>query len=587
MASSAPADEGMTELASALVSSLPGGDQPTNQHPGKRVLQIVPLDRELLRSIERFGIAKYFQSGRSTQRGSLQGSEGKLLRIERNLLATPALGLHPSSLHPTYAIVDPEGKFGDLLPTSYGDALFEYRIDAIASRTTYTNFDSYNRFVDSHFRWSGAATPLAHDQAMSAPFQRGEELDAYIEAQIWGPLTLGDVKAIYLRGDVLTSLGDQLRRIADQYGVDVYEYAPDDARAVRNGFFVGARVLRIRGRADAPRRTDPASPPLERLRVARTLDTAEHGLLMDRLGLVSNQRRVADELARRLDGAYRAELADTLVWHRRSAWQYAAMLERLPARRAIPRDPKARAAFERYRRFLRGGVRFSKEAIALLESEEAAASDRLIGTADWERLEAGLADRAAANDFSWLMSDTYRAALDRWLQLGDEWSEVRDEAGRRFPGRGDMADRRVRIAAIARALESRSETRRFLNALVRDHRRPRVAAAAFQAAVAGGVATTGTYRAMARLLARRDLAGSIGRELGLDRRELAALRELVERRGPKRRAISALIDRRRSPLAGAQGGRARPAKASPVRRRAAPGHRAPSVGRARQVRRRR
>ena len=580
---SARADEGMRELASALVASLPGGDAPTSEFPGKKVLQVLTLDRERLRSIERFGIAKYFQSGSSSQRGSFSGDGGKLTTVESNLLATPALGVQPSALHATYTLVDPKGDFSDLVPSSYGDAVFEYRTEAIASRTTYTNFDSYNRYVDSHYRWSGAGTPLAHDRAMSPPWERGERIGEYIEGQIWGPLTLADVKAIYVRREVLASLGDELRHVASEYGVDVYEYVPDDARQVSRGFFVGKRTLRIRGRADAPRRARPASPPLDvdTLPEARALTTTEHSLLMDRLGTRSDQRAISDGLARRLDRAYRAELGQTLVWHRRSAWEYAAMLKRLPAQRAIPRDPKARAAFDRYRRFLRDGLQFSKEAVATVERERAAAKGRLVGTADWKRLEATLEARERALDFSWMMHDTYRAALERWVPLKEDYDQVREEAWRRFPRDPDVADRRVRIAAIEGAMRSRGETRRFLDALVKDHRRPRVAAAAFRVAVAGGLATTATYQAMASLLARRDLARAAGRELGLSPRELASLRQVVGRRGPKRRAISALVETRLPATTGPRSPRLRPARAAPARRRAPLRHRAAAGARAR------
>ena len=389
------------------------------------------------------------------------------------------------------------------------------------------------------------------------------------------------MKAIYVRREVLASLGDELRRVANEYGVDVYEYAPDEARQVSDGFFVGKRTLRIRGRADAPRRARPASPPLDLLQDTRAPATTEHSLLMDRLGTRSDQRAISDRLARRLDRAYRTELDQTLVWHRRSAWEYAAMLERLPAQRAIPRDPKARAALDRYRRFLRDGLQFSKEAVAIVEREKAAAQDGLVGTGDWKRLEATLEARARALDFSWIMHDTYRAAVERWVPLKNDYDQVREQAWRRFPRDPEVADRRVRIAAIESAMRSRGETRRFLDTLVKDHRRPRVAAAAFRVAVVDGLATTATYQAMASLLARRDLARAAGRELGLSPRELASLRQVVGRRGPKRRAISALVETRLPATTGPPAPRLRPTRAAPTRRRAALRQRAAAGARAR------
>lgn len=574
LARSARADDGMRELASALVGSLPGGDAPTSELPRKKVLQVLTLDRQRLRSIEQFGIAKYFQSGSSSQRGSFSGDGGKLTTVESNLLATPALGVQPSALHATYTLVDPRGDFSDLVPTSYGDALFEYRTEAIASRTTYTNFDSYNRYVDSHYRSSASGTPLEHDGAMRPPRERGKRAGEYIEGQIWGPLTLADVKAIYVRREVLASLGGELRRVANEYGVDVYEYAADGARQAAGGYFVGKRTLRMRGRADASRRARPVPLRLDFFREARALDSTEHSLLMDRLGTRSDQRAVSDGLGRRLDRAYRAELDQALVWHQQSAWEFGAMLKRLPGQRAIPRDPKARAAFDRYRRFLRSGVQFSREAVAIVEREKAAAGGRLVRSADWKRLEARLKARESALDFSWIMHDTYRGALERWVPLKEEWDQVRDEAWRRFPRDRDATDRQVRIAAIEGAIRSRGETRRFLDTLVKDHRRPRVAAAAFRVAVVGGLATTGTYQAMARLLARRDLARAAGRELGLSPRELASLREVVGRRGPKRRAISSLVEGRLAATTGARDPRLRPTRVAPARRRPALRHRA-------------
>lgn len=311
---------------------------------------------------------------------------------------------------------------------------------------------------------------------------------------------------------------------------------------MRNGFFVGKRTLRMRGRADAPRRAQPAAPRLDRLLRARPEDRTEHSLLMDRLGLASDDRAVSDELGRRLDLAYRQELDEKLIQHRQDAWAYAAMRKRLPARSTIPRDPKARAAHDRYRGFLDAGVRFSREAIAVIEREQGAMAGRLVETADWERVEATLDGLAAAYDFRSMMHDTYRSAVERWVPLQEAWNEVRDEGWRRFPRRGDLEDRRVRLAAIESAVRSRAETRRFLDTLVKDHRRPRVAAAAFRASVAGRMATTSTYRSMERLLARP--AGAAVRELGLTAPELPALRGLVSQRGPKRRAIATLIGRR-------------------------------------------
>ncbi|HUS64111.1 MAG TPA: hypothetical protein VMZ28_06190, partial [Kofleriaceae bacterium] len=307
------------------------------------------------------------------------------------------------------------------------------------------------------------------------------------------------------------------------------------------------RTLRMRGRRDAPRRAQPAAPRLDRLLRARPEDRTEHSLLMDRLGLASDDPAVADELGRRLDRAYRQELAEKLIQHREDAWAYAAMRKRLPPRSAIARDAKARAAHDRYRRFLDAGVRFSREAIAVVEREQAGMTGRLVETADWERVEATLGGLAAEQDFRPVMHDTYRSAVERWAPLREAWNEVRDESWRRFPRRGDLDDRRARLAAIESAVRSRAETRRFLDTLVKDHRRPRVAAAAFRASVAGRMATTGTYRAMERLLARP--AGAAVRELGLTPPELPALRGLVSRRGPKRRAISTLIGRRAPPSA--------------------------------------
>ena len=138
------------------------------------------------------------------------------------------------------------------------------RTKSIASRTTYTNFDSLNGYADSHYRWDEPGTPLTHDERMTMGLHRrgGGLLDGYLEGQVWGPRTLADAAAIYVRKEELASMESDLRDVADQYGLNIYEYSAVSAEPTRAGILSASVVCalpgarRQRGRATTARRRD-------------------------------------------------------------------------------------------------------------------------------------------------------------------------------------------------------------------------------------------------------------------------------------------------------------------------------------------
>ena len=318
------AARGLTRLAEALVSALPQSGRPTNRFPNKKVLQAVPLDRAVLRSMRRFGIANVFQSDTSTQRGSGCGVLGhfKLSTVERGLLQLQHWENQPSALHARYAFMDPHGDFSDVISSSYGSAVFEYRNDRIANRTTYSISDSFNRYVDSHFRVASPGTPMTHDAGMAwASSSRGKKVDRYVEAQVWGPVSLRDIGAINVLPRQFKALQQELRAVAADFGVDVYVYTPEDA-GIREAYKVGARELKIRGNRRASSTMFDSVPP----GFSSEMSIAEHNLLADRLGLHTKRPPVSTALERQFSVECRNKLQHDCTFMQSERWLYQELL---------------------------------------------------------------------------------------------------------------------------------------------------------------------------------------------------------------------------------------------------------------------
>ncbi|MEK6774231.1 MAG: hypothetical protein AABY64_09840 [Bdellovibrionota bacterium] len=172
--------------------------------PGMSVAMSIPV--KVLSTLNDYGILSLFEAGGSLRHPSIEPEDR--LATDRVIGRLPMLDWFPPSLHPHSGyLVEGEIKKYDKFRGQYGTAILVFKKERILNRTTTTSGDSAPGLQ---------GTPLirkngAHDYG-----------DYYVEAQIWGRVTLEDVGAIYIsEGEFLTQKSTLLE-LQQMYDFDIF-----------------------------------------------------------------------------------------------------------------------------------------------------------------------------------------------------------------------------------------------------------------------------------------------------------------------------------------------------------------------------
>jgi len=202
----------INDIARELIQTLPHADARRTDLRAegeiKRVEIIMRVHSIHLNHIFKFGFLNQYQSKRSS--GSY--SHDRRIAAENKMLGTE-FEMHPTSLHPKYGTLHVENGRGlQLTPNTkqYGNVIFKFK-DQIVPRVTYSMTDSLGTPVVS---------PLSGMARLGANLDIGK-VAQFLEAQIWGELTLNDVAEIWLDESLLEDA--EIRRVARQHGINVYK----------------------------------------------------------------------------------------------------------------------------------------------------------------------------------------------------------------------------------------------------------------------------------------------------------------------------------------------------------------------------
>ncbi len=202
------------DIATEIVQAMPGADPSRGDlRPDADITRaeiIMRVHFAHLQHIFHFGFLNQFQSKHSS------GSYAHSSRIAaENRMLGFDIDMHPTSLHPKYGTLFVETKTGlSFSPstTHYGNVFFRFK-DSLVRRTTYSPYDSLG---------SPIVFPLSDFASLSARL-RSSGISSYLEAQIWGDVTLSDVAEIWLPGDKVHD--PAMLAVCKEYGIKVFEYS--------------------------------------------------------------------------------------------------------------------------------------------------------------------------------------------------------------------------------------------------------------------------------------------------------------------------------------------------------------------------
>lgn len=176
--------------------------------------------------IIKHGILNQHQTGTSNghlaQRVRAQIEDGFIGNpMEKVYSDDPTSPIH--AIRPKYGILsfspDKEHPIVSFRPDAYGELTAVLK-DSVKIRTTYTPFDSKNRMALRVASYQGPG--LVHSltsQALFAEARESRQVD-YVEAQVWGPISIADIKEFLVPPGVDPSTLENLMKT----GVPVYQY---------------------------------------------------------------------------------------------------------------------------------------------------------------------------------------------------------------------------------------------------------------------------------------------------------------------------------------------------------------------------
>lgn len=213
----------LEELGIAFVQSMPGTktDSSLSRNSLKATGVAIRFDARDLDLIDSYGFLN--QSISNSTRGTMSGVSG------RDEFETTAIGLyaHPA-LRPRYGILEfshPNGGTIDHSKNSrhYGTAKLHFDLRKIGLRTSYSIGDSLDQWNKSQRKKNpkDIIHPLSDLSRLEEFIHGDESIDDYIEAQIWGSLTLNDATAIEFTEEPMPKDEEKAIELAKKYGLKV------------------------------------------------------------------------------------------------------------------------------------------------------------------------------------------------------------------------------------------------------------------------------------------------------------------------------------------------------------------------------